>query len=162
MNLYEIDANMQAAFEAAVDPETGEIIDEKMAKDFEQLQLDRDQKIENICLYIKNLKSDAAALKAEKDAFAARQKAAENKAASLTKYLQGYLQGEKYKAKDGRAVVSYRKSESVNVVDLKQIPEKYLTHPEPVANKMDIKKAIKAGEEIPGAELIENQNMVIK
>ena len=54
MNLYEIDA----AITALVDPETGEISDFDA---FDQLSMARDQKIENIALYYKNLVADAAA-----------------------------------------------------------------------------------------------------
>lgn len=59
MNLYEIDS----AILDCVDAETGEIFD--MDK-FEELSLTRDAKVENICLWIKNLKAEAEALKAEK------------------------------------------------------------------------------------------------
>lgn len=161
-SLYEIDNDMMAAFDAAVDPDTGEIIDEEALERFNKLSMDRDVKIENICLWIKNLKADATVLKAEKDAFAARQKAAENKAKSLSKYLQGFLDGEKFKAADGRATVSYRKSESVKVTDISQIPLEYLTMADPTANKTEIKKAIKAGKDVPGAEIETNNNMIIK
>ena len=61
MNLYEIDAEILGC----VDVETGEIFD---VDKFEELSLTRDAKIENICLWIKNLKAQAEALKAEKDA----------------------------------------------------------------------------------------------
>lgn len=160
MTLYEIDSNMMAALEAAVDPETGEILDESMAEQFEQLQLDRDTKIENTACYIKNLKAEAAALKAEKDALAARQKAAERKAESLSKYLAGYLNGEKFKST--KAAISWRKSESLEVVDLLQIPDEYLTYKMPEANKTAIKAALKEGTEIPGVQIIQNMNISIK
>ena len=59
MNLYEIDN----AILECVDMETGEIIDmDKLSG----LQMVRDQKIENIGCWIKNLLSDAEALKSEK------------------------------------------------------------------------------------------------
>lgn len=160
MNLYEIDFEIQKAAEAAIDPETGEILDEAMLEAMERLEMDRDAKIENICLFVKNLKAEAAALKAEKEMFATRQKTAENKAAHLMKYLQGYLHGEKYKS--DRAVVSYRNTESVSVTDIKQIPESYLRYAEPTADKAAIKAAIKEGIEIPGAELQKNTSMSIK
>jgi FtsZ-binding cell division protein ZapB len=86
MNLYEIDS----AILDCVDMETGEIFDELK---FEELQLTREAKIENICLWIKNLKAEAEALKQEKDAFAQRQKATENKLESLKKYISSYLDG---------------------------------------------------------------------
>lgn len=57
--LYEIDEEILNC----VDQETGEIIDpEKLA----QLQMDFDKKVEGIALWIKNLLSDAEAIKAEK------------------------------------------------------------------------------------------------
>lgn len=56
--LYEIDEEILNC----VDQETGEIIDpEKLA----QLQMDFDKKVEGIALWIKNLLSDAEAIKAE-------------------------------------------------------------------------------------------------
>lgn len=160
MNLYEINKNLQAAFDACIDPETGEIIDEEKLKEFEGLQMQRDEKIENIALYIKNLSAEAKALKEEKDSFAARQKAAEKKADSLKKYLQGFLDGEKFKS--DKAVISYRKSESVKVTDVTAIPLEYLTMADPVPNKTAIKAALKKGEEIAGAEIVVNQSMSIK
>lgn len=153
MNLFEIDNEIMNC----VDAETGEVID---AEKLDKLQMDRGQKIENIALWIKNLTSDAEALKAEKQAFADRQKAAENKAASLKKYLSDYLAGEKYKS--AKVSVSFRKSEAVNIMDMSQIPEQYLKFAEPTADKTGIKNALKAGEVIAGAELVENQNIQIK
>ena len=76
MNLYEIDAEILGC----VDVETGEIFD---IDKFEELSMARDAKVENICLWIKNLKAEVEALKAEKDSFAQRQKSAENKMESL-------------------------------------------------------------------------------
>lgn len=160
MNLYEIDASMMAAFEAAVDPDTGEILDEAMAARFEELQIDRDTKIENLACWIKNLKSDAAAIKAEKDALAARQKSAERKAESLSRYLAGYLAGEKYKS--ARAAISWRRSEAVEITDAAMLTDEYLTFKAPEPNKAAIKAAIKEGAEVLGARLVENQNMSIK
>lgn len=108
MNLYEIDA----AITALVDPETGEVSDFDA---FDQLSMARDQKIENIALYYKNLVADAAAYKAEKLAFAERQKAAENKAQRLKDYLAYALQGQKFESP--RCAVNFRKTISVNVAD---------------------------------------------
>lgn len=160
MNLYEINENLMAAYDAAVDPETGEIIDNEKLENFYKLQIDRDEKIENICLFIKNLKADAAALKTEKDSFAARQKAAEHKAEWLTSYLQQFLNGDKWKS--NRASVSYRKSEQINIKDIRDIPIEYIKFADPVPDKLAIKAAIKRGENIKGAEIVEKQNISIK
>ena len=59
MTLFEINEQIQKAIELGFDPETGEILD---ASALEQLQIDRDEKIENICLYIKDLTAEAKAL----------------------------------------------------------------------------------------------------
>ena len=152
MNLYEID---QAIMDA-IDPETGEIIDEA----FDSLVMTRNQKLENIGLYIKNLEADAAAFKAEKEAFAERQKAAENKAASLKRYLSDFLAGQKFETL--RVKVSFRKSESLEVSEEAKIPEEFLRYKEPEINKADLKKAVKAGLVLEGVQLVEKQNISIK
>lgn len=151
--LYEID---QAILDC-VDMETGEIIDiEKL----DQLQMDRGRKIENTALYIKNLLSDAAAIKEEKDKLAERQRVCEGKVRRLKGYLSEYLAGEKFKTP--KVAISYRRSESVNVSDIWKIPEEYLKYKDPEVNKTAIKAVIKSGGEIPGAQLVETQNIQIK
>ena len=153
MNLYEIDMEIMNC----VDVETGEIFDE--AK-FEELNLTREQKIENICLWIKNLNAEAEALKIEKNNLAERQKAKENKAESLKKYITGYLDGATYESAKVR--VSFRKSESLEIEEGTIIPDEYLRFKEPEVNKTDLKKAIKGGLNIQGVQLVENQNIQIK
>ena len=129
----------------------------------DSLMVDREQKIENIALWIKNLKADAEALKEEKNAFAERQKAAENKAESLKQYLTRYLNGETYKSP--KVAVSFRRSEAVQINDIAAIEafdDKYIKYSEPTADKTAIKAAIKAGINVPGAELIQSSNIQIK
>ena len=72
MNLYEINKEMLGCWDA----ETGEILDEAR---LDELQIERDEKIENIACWIKNLRAEKDALKAEKEVFAQRQKTVENK-----------------------------------------------------------------------------------
>lgn len=153
MNLYEIDS----AIMDCVDMETGEIIDMEALED---LQMERDQKIEGIGCWIKNLLADAKALKEEKDNLAARQKAAENKAASLKAYLSSYLNGEKFKT--AKVSISYRKSDSVNIAEGAVIPEEYLKYSEPTPDKIGLKAALKAGEKIQGISLVTSNNIQIK
>jgi len=153
VNLYEIDS----AILDCVDAETGEIFD--MDK-FEELSLTRDAKVENICLWIKNLKAEAEALKAEKDAFAARQKAAENKMESLKRYISLYLEGTPFES--AKVKVSFRKSESLEILEGAVIPDEYLRFKEPEVNKADLKVAIKDGLQLPGVSIVENQNIQIK
>ena len=153
MNLYEIDN----AILDCVDMETGEILD---VEKLEALSMERDEKIENICLWIKNLKADAEALKEEKMAFAQRQKVAENKMESLKKYLTSYLAGAKFKT--AKVQVSFRKSETVEISEGAQVPEEFLKYKEPEVDKTGLKKAIKEGRTFEGVQMVENQNIQIK
>lgn len=152
-SLYEIDAEIMAC----IDGETGEIIDdEKLAA----LQMERDKKVENVALWYKNLTSDAAAYKAEKDAFAERERVAKNKAESLKKYLDSALAGQPFKST--RVSVSYRASDAVIVDDVQLIDPAYLKFAEPTPDKTAIKKAIKAGETVDGAHIEQRSNISIK
>lgn len=153
-SLYEINEQLLNL----TDSETGEITDWSA---FEALQLARDEKIENIALYHKNLLAEAAALKAEEKSFAERRKRAENKAESLKRYLDSALQGQKFNTT--KVAISYRKSTSVEVDETK-LPLRWLreipaTH---VVDKVEIAKALKAGEAIEGATLITRDNIQIR
>lgn len=144
-------------FEFEIDEETGEILN---ANDLDNLELEKNEKIEQLCLWIKNLKSDAAAYKAEKDSFAKKQKAAENKAESIKNYIAYILAGEKFKT--DRVTVSYRKSEQVECLDMSLVDDDYLRFEEPELNKTKIKKALKEGIKVGGCMLVEKQNMQIR
>lgn len=151
--LYEINS----AILECVDLETGEIID---AERLQGLQIERDEKIEAIALWVKNLLSDAAAYKAEKDAFAEKERAAKAKAERLKQYLLDELQGSKYKS--ARVNITYRKSSVVVVDDVLQLLPRFVRFPAPEANKTEIAAAIKNGEDVLGARLESNQSIVIK
>ena len=153
MKLFEINEEIMKC----VDVETGEIIDEVK---LQQLQMARDIKIENIACWIKNTLSDAEALKAQKQVFADRQKAAENKAESLKRYLSKVLEGQKFTT--DKVAVSFRKTSSVNVTDITQLKEEYLKYADPTPDKTAIKNAIKAGKDVAGAEIVEGQSISIK
>lgn len=159
-SLYQINAQIEQAWSAAVDPETGEIISEEAAQAIEQLSMAREEKIENLALYYKNLTAEAKALKNEKLALEARQSAAEKKAESIKKYLASSMNGEKYKSE--KVAISWRKSESVSVDENAFLPDDYMTFKEPVPNLTAIKKALKAGEKIDGATLTSSNNIQIK
>ena len=159
-SLYQINAEIEQAWSAAVDPETGEIISEEAAQAVEQLSMAREEKIENLALYWKNLTAEAEALKNEKLALAARQSATEKKAESIKKYLASSMNGEKYKSE--KVAISWRKSESVSVDANAFLPDDYMTFKEPVPNLTALKKALKAGEQIDGATLVTSNNIQIK
>lgn len=152
MNLYEIDEQILSC----VDLDTGEVIDEEM---LDQLAMERDRKLENIACWVKNLKAEISAFKEEEKNLKNRREVLEHKQERLSNYLQKYLNGSKFET--AKCKISYRKSEKVEVSDLDSIPEEFLkVTVEP--KKSDIKQALKNGETIEGATLVQTQSMTIK
>lgn len=161
MNLFEINEEIQAAFEAAVDMETGEIVNDAAYAQLDALQMEFGQKTENILLWIKNLTAEAEALKKQKQTFADRQSKAEKKAESLKNYVSKALDGQKFKTE--RVSVSWRKSETAEYVgDVMDLPAECIRVKEPEVDKAVLKKLLKGGTEINGAVLVEKNNIQIK
>lgn len=153
MTIYEIDE----AILNCIDLETGEIID---TEQLDKLTMEREAKLENVACWIKELKAEAEALKAEKQRLADRQEVAENKMESLKKYLAYALDGQAFKTV--RASVTFRKSQAVEIADIYKLDENYLRYKEPEADKTAIKKALNAGQTVAGATLVENTSVIIK
>ena len=155
MTLYEIAKELEN-FEFEIDEETGEIINmEKL----DEITLARDEKIENIALWIKNLDAEASAIREEEKNLAERRRSKEKKVESLKKYLSLVLEGEKFES--ARAKISYRKSEIVVADDLLVIPEKYW-RVKTELDKTAVKTAIRGGNVVEGCHLEENRTMQIK
>ena len=159
MKLYEIDN----AILECVDMETGEIINIDKLND---LQLERETKIENVACWIKELKAEAEAIKAEKMALAERQKVAEKKAESLKKWLAYALNGKKFST--AKCSVSFRNTELVEVTPeglenlMRGGNDELLTYKAPEPNKTAIKQAIKDGLSVQGVQLVQNVSTIIK
>jgi hypothetical protein len=153
MTLYEIDD----AILECVDQETGEVINEEALAD---LQMEREKKIHNIAAYIINLKAMEAAAKERKDRFAAKEKAARNKREALNAYLDRQLAGKKWSDDDFN--IYWTKSEKTDVYDEDAVPVDYKI-PQPYKlDTMGIKRTLKMGKSVPGARLIESQNIQVK
>lgn len=161
MTLWEIDK----ALLECIDTDTGEILDFER---LDELQLAREAKLENIALYIKNLQADAEAIREEEKALAERRKAKENRVASLKEYLSKALDGNTFET--AKVSLSFRKSTVTNITDElsvveyleKNNVEKGLTYSTPKISKAVVGELLKAGTEIPGAVLQENNNLQIK
>lgn len=154
--LYELNQKFNE-FEFEIDPETGEILN---ADELDKIELERDEKLENVALWIKNLTADAEAYKREKESFAEKERVAKNKVESLKSYLNFVLNGETFKS--DRVNITYRKSSALNIIDEYVIPKKYFVKQAPKLDKMAIKEAIKSGKKVKGAEIVENKNIQIK
>lgn len=160
MTLYEIAQEMATL----IDPETGEIRDFEA---FEELQMARDEKIDNTAKWIIELEAEAKMVKERADELTERARAAKKKAERLREFLQEYLQGEKRKTAD--YTIGYRRTEAVEITDedravawLMEHRDDALTYQAPKISKTAVKELLKAGEEVPGAELVERQSMSIR
>ncbi len=161
MTLYEINAQI---FEL-IDPETGELKDYEA---FAQLQMAREEKIENTILYIKNLEAEAEAVEAEEKRLKERREPLENKAKRLRVYVEDALGGEVFKT--ARCAVSYRKSKALEMENQEAVAKwledngfvDMVTYSAPTVSKRDVTDLIKRGVTIPGAELVERQSMQVK
>lgn len=157
MTLYEINERMIAFLEENVDPETGEVLNlETLAG----LQIERSEKLENYALAIKNLDAEITALKSESDKLDERRRHSERTRDRLKSILLEELHGEKLST--SRVRITYRKSQSTEVLDISVIPEKFLIPQPPKPDKTAIKAAINAGEAVSGAELRESVSIIIK
>ena len=161
MTLYEIDK----AIAECLDLETGEILDfEKL----NEMQMEKDKKLENVALYIKQLEAEAEAIRAEEKALAERRKVKENRIEGLKGWLSAVLEGQPFETAKVR--LSFRKNEKVEFEDELSVLEyceknnldSCLKYKFPDISKTEIKKLLKAGEKIPGAVLVETNNLQMK
>lgn len=119
----------------------------------------------NIEYFIKmkrNAEAEVASYKAEKLAFEKKQKQAEARAKKYDDIIKQAMElTNQDKISTGLFKVSLRKTESVSVLDLTQVPIEFIkTKQEPM--KTEIKKAIKSGYAIAGVELVEGRSLVVK
>jgi len=159
--LYEIDQEILDC----VDAESGEILD---VEKLDALQMEREEKLEGVALWIKDMKAEAEAIKAEADKLTARKKALDTKIDGLKNWLMMALDGGKLKT--ARCNVYQTHSQRLAVADeaglisfLKTLedPGRFVRYTEEL-RKDEIKKALKEGTVIPGASLEETESVVIK
>lgn len=181
-SLYQINDqvdSIMAKIQNAFDESTGEIVDEelylKSQKELDNLEIAQNDKIENIACYIKNLCSEVFALENEIKTFSQRKKVKENQLKRVKEYLANFLKlkGIK-KIETPKAVVSFRKSEVLEITDEEELLEygkyrgDFLKYREPEIDKAELKKYIKLcidieEDEMPkGARIVEKQNLQIK
>lgn len=160
MTLYEIAQEMATL----IDPETGELRDYEA---FEALSMAREEKIDNMAKWVLDLEAEAKMVKERADELTKRAQSAKKKAERLREYLQEFLGGEKRKTAD--YTIGYRRTEAVEITDedravawLMEHRDDALTYQQPKISKTAVKELLKAGENVPGAELVERQSMSIR
>lgn len=164
-NIFQLSEALEACIkldeERMVDTESGEILDVEQYLDMADT---RDQKLENLAMYIKNQQAEADMIKAEADKLAERAKAKANEAKRCKEYLSNfmatYYDGKKFET--ARVRLSWRASESVEVSGIDALPDEYLRFKDPEPDKTKIKADLKAGKEIKGCQLVPRRTLQIK
>lgn len=160
-SLYEIDGMVMTVLNDGLvfDEETGEIIFD--VDTLEALEMERNAKLEAVACYVKGLEAEAAAIRAEEKALAERRQVKERKAERMRAYIADSMSmfGDT-KLETARVALSFRKSEAVELDEAMLSDEWFAVKKAP--DKAGIKKALKAGVHVAGAELVERRNLQIK
>ena len=165
--LYQIDRAIEEALAIAltenIDPETGEILSGDFSQ-LEELAVERTVKFENIGAYIKNLTAEAEAIKEEEKNLERRRKAKEKEIERLKGFVAySMTNAGEDKFESPKVAFSFKKSKKVEVLNMEAIPEEYIrVTVKKDADKTAIGKLLKAGQEVPGCVLLENNNLQIK
>lgn len=156
--LYELTTQATALYELL----QAEEIDEQTFKDTLEAMGAAD-KVESYCKVIKQLQNDVEMYKKEIDRLTARKKTADNGIERMKAALLAFLQySGQDKVKAGTFAVSTATTQAVQITDEKLIPCIYLVEQPPKISKDAIKKALKDGEKVNGAELINNIGVRIR
>lgn len=129
-------------------------------------------KAENVAAYIKGLKAEADALKAEETTLSRRRKTKENQMERMKAYLLENMQLiNRQKIDTPKAKLSIRTNpESVQFDDENEFitrcelagADDFLRYKKPEIDKAEVKAALKRGDRIEGARLIRTQSLIIK
>lgn len=149
------------------DPETGEIIDNSavIAEMFNDISVVLSDKLDNSAYVIKELEATSDALKEEAKRLSDRAAHFAKNAEKLKTLVAMALEASgEPKLKTDRFTFSFRKSESVEI-DPMVTPEDFDRRYIRIKREFDktkIKGALKKGERIDGASIVEKQNLQIK
>lgn len=146
--------------------EDGEILD---LEEFQALQMEREQKAENMALWVLDIRDEQNAIREEMRRLQARLTASERKEKTLREFLARVLDGEKLKT--ARITVSYRTTPAVEIDDEDRLRrwamtddryEDVLRYKEPEISKNEVRRLIQEGVKVPGAQLVERVSTTIK
>lgn len=167
MKLYELTAQYRAleALESSDD-----LPPEVIRDTLEGLEGQLQEKATNVALFLRNLESTAEAIEAAADKMYERSDRLRKRAASLHSYLLFNMQAAGIsKVESAYFTLQLKKNPPTVVIDSENlIPANYMRTPEPppppkpVPDKAAIAKAIKAGEEVPGAHSEQYERLEIE
>lgn len=129
-----------------------------------QVEDDINTKIENTCKVIKEIEADSIGIDEEIKRLSDLKKQRENAVKKLKEYVEFEMNGIGLTKVEGKLFkISFRKSKVVKVIDETKIPKEFIKiKTTETISKTDLGKALKNGEIIEGAELVENKSLQIK
>lgn len=161
------------------DEETGEVF--FTTDDLDALNEALDNKLESLAGIYQMYESKADALNARSKEIANRAKSFENKANKIKNYIDSLMKAnQKEKLEVGDKKLSYRKSLAGNIVNDSELrkhinsedeyKKRYFVYKEPEISKKNLKDDVLASKQadgsyslvIPGFEIVENKNLLIK
>lgn len=164
MKLYELANAMDAVINGGLvfDEETGEVLFD--AESLEALECELDQKLEACGIVIKETLAEAEAIKAEESRLKERRQRKEKEAERLKDYVLHCMeQTGARKIDTARVALSTRKSETVEVLNEASVPREFVkVKTTEAVDKAAVKKAIKAGGNVAGCELLERISLQVK
>lgn len=150
MKLYEISEQIRAIMADA--EETGEIDSDRLTG----LEMDFSDKCESVAVIIRELSAGADVLKAEIDRLSDRKRALENRAEWLKDYLRTNMEATgEAKIKGRLFTITLGKPSQVVAIN-GDVPAEY-TVTKVTPDKTAIGRALKSGQSVQGAELVEGK-----
>jgi hypothetical protein len=162
--LFDLAAEYRAAAEQLSDLD---LPDDVVADTLESISGDLTTKATNIAMLVTNWRGDLEAIRAHEKAVADRRRALEARIGRLEGYLLVSMQVAHISTIEGPALrLRVRDNPpSVEVFDAGQVPVSFWRQkppPPPEVDKQLIAHALKAGEDVPGCRLRQNQRLEIK
>lgn len=165
MNLYELGEEAQMGNDAIMkwaEEHNGDISECPMVEIMEKIEGDITKKLLGWGVWFKNIESDSNELSNEIAKLAYRKKVLDNQADRIKATISHFLNEQKLV--NSKVVINRTKSKQVVVSDKESLDKKYLRvipeKSEP--DKNAIKAAVKAGEKITGAAVVNKENVSIK
>ena len=159
-NLFDLNQNELTILEML---ENEELSFDDVKDTLDAIQDEQKRKYDAMQKMILSLEGDVDTLKNREKKLNERRKSYENKIKLLKNYM---LDSMKYKGetkfKTEEFTYFIRKSDSTQIDDENAIPDKYKVVQAPKINRTQIKKDIKAGIDVAGASLVENESLGVR
>ncbi len=161
MKLYELTEQMRSLERLA--DETDESLDQAIRDTFEALSAEFDDKAVALIQVTRNMEADVDALDAEIKRLHARRKARQVRIQWLRDYLRDNMQASGIsKIECPLFTISLRKpAQKVEIEDTGKLPPEYVVVQDPVPDKRKILADLKAGNDVPGAHIVEGKAALV-